>query len=117
MSIPWAPLLVKQGDTFKRPLAITDTDDAGATIPVNLTGATLVFHLRERGGSSDVIDPAPALAITDIAGGKARLTLTKVQTAALSPATAYEYEVELTDGAGDVSTPVEGSLVVLPDRG
>lgn len=110
MSTIYAPLLVKQGDTFTDPLAVAD--DGGV---VNLTGCTLTFHLRQRGGSADI--EAIAMELVEPAQGLARLVIPKAKTAELDPGTVYEYEVELTDAQGGVTTPVQGPLFVLADMG
>lgn len=102
---------VKQGDDYSTVLTVTT--QAGAV--VNLTGATLTFHLREFGQTTDAL----TVVLTPLvaASGTATLALTDAQTAALSPSKAYSYEVELVDSLGLISTPVEGRVYVRPDRG
>ena len=108
-----AALLIKAGDDFTRTLTITD--DAGDA--VDITGCTLTFHLRAPGTDEDAIDPAPTLALTTPASGIATLTLTDTQTAALTAGLTHAYEVEMVDGTGLVSTPVEGLALVTGDLG
>lgn len=107
-----AALLIKQGDDFTKTLTITEGDAA-----VNITGCTLTFHLRAPGADDDAIDPAPTLTLTDAANGVATLALTDTQTAALTAGLTMRYEVEMTDGTGLVTTPVEGLALVLGDVG
>jgi hypothetical protein len=108
-----AGLLLKQGDDYTETLTITDA--AGAA--VDLTGTTLTFHLRAPGGTTDAITPAPTLALTTPASGIATLALTDTQTAALTAGLTYTYEVEMVDGTGLISTPVEGLALVTGDLG
>lgn len=108
-----AAITLHQGDTYTNILTVTDA--AGA--PIDLTGATLTFHLRARGGTAGAIDPAPTLALTTPAAGVATLTLTAAETATLTAAGRYRYEVELVDAFGNVTTPVEGLLYVEADIG
>lgn len=107
-----AALTIKQGDDFSRTLTITEDGAA-----VDITGCTLTFHLRAPGATTDAIDPAPTLALTTPASGLATLTLTDAQTATLTALTSYTYEIELTDGTGLISTPVEGLAFVAGDLG
>lgn len=108
-----AGLTIKQGDDFSKTLTITDADGAA----IDITGATLTFHLRAPGADEDAVDPAPTLALTTPGSGVATLTLTDTQTAALTAGVTYRYECELVDGTGLVSTPVEGLALVLGDVG
>lgn len=108
-----AALTIKQGDDLSRTLTITD-DDGNA---LDITGATLTFHLRAPGATVDAITPAPALTLTTPASGIATLALTDTQTGALTAGTTYRYEVEMTDGTGLISTPVEGLALVTADIG
>lgn len=108
-----ANLSIHQGDTYTSVLTITDA--AGA--PIDLTGATLTFHLRARGGDADALDPAPTLALTTPADGIATLTLAAAETATLVGGGRYRYEVELVDAFGNVTTPVEGLIYVEEDFG
>lgn len=103
-----AALTIKRGDDYSRTLTVTD--DAGDAL--DITGCALAFHLRAPGASADAIDPAPTLALTTPASGIATLTLTDTQTATLTAGRTYRYEVEMTDGTGLISTPIEGLALV-----
>jgi hypothetical protein len=107
-----AALLIKVGDDYAKQLTITENG-----VAVNITGCTLTFHLRAPGGSADAIDPAPTLTLTTPVSGIATLALTDTQTATLVAGTTYTYEIELVDGTGLISTPVEGLALVLGDKG
>lgn len=104
-------LTPKQGDTFRATLTVTD--ETGAV--VDLTGATLTLHVRLPGASTDILTIALSLLVA--AEGTATITLTPVQTAALTPYIRHVYEVEMVDTLNNVWTPVEGNLYVKPDRG
>lgn len=106
-----AALSIRNGDTYVRPLTITDTDGN----VIDLTGATVTFHLRAPGATSTAL--SVALALTTPASGLATLTLTAAQTAALTPRLSYAYEVELSDVLSNISTPVEGTAYILEDIG
>jgi hypothetical protein len=108
-----AGLTIKQGDDFSKVLTITDDDG----VALDITGATLTFHLRAPGATTDAITPAPTLTLTTPASGIATLALTDTQTAALTAGRTYTYEVELVDGTGLISTPVEGLALVTGDWG
>jgi hypothetical protein len=107
-----ANITIKQGDDISRRLTITDS--AGAA--VDLTGATLTFHLRRLGGAADVLGAALTVE-SPATAGIATLVLTKVETAALTGDLVYQYEIEATDASGKVSTPVEGYCLIEADRG
>lgn len=104
-------LTIKAGDDFILPLTVTD-DDGDA---VNLTGATLTFHLRAPGATTDAL--TATLTLTTPLAGLATLALTDTQTAMLTAGTTYRYEVECVDVAGLISTPVEGLALVTEDFG
>jgi hypothetical protein len=104
---------VKQGDTYISPLTITDDDGA----IINLTGATLTFHVRAYGATTDAITPAPTLALTAPTQGIATLTLTAAQTATLAAARTYRYEVEVVDSLSNITTPVQGLCYAQEDLG
>lgn len=108
-----ANLSIKHGDDCSRVLTVTD--DSGAA--VNLTGCTLTFHLRAQGADEDAIDPAPTLTLTTPLSGIATLVLTDTQTATLTARRTYRYEVEMLDGTGLITTPVEGLCYVSEDYG
>lgn len=103
---------VKQGDTFTRTLTITDA----AGVAVNITGATLRLHIRAKGSTTDAIT-APTLTLTTPASGIATLTISATDTATLSAATTYLYEIEMVDSGGAITTPLDGLLYAQEDRG
>ena len=108
-----AALLIKVGDDYSKPLTITDASGDA----VNITGCTLTFHLRAPGAAADAIDPAPTLTLTTPLSGIATLVLTDTQTATLVAGTTYNFEVEMVDGTGLITTPSEGLALVLGDKG
>lgn len=108
-----AGLTIKVGDDFSKTLTITDA----AGDAVDITGCTLTFHLRAPGATTDAITPAPTLSLTTPASGIATLALTDTQTATLTGGRTYKYEVEMVDGTGLISTPVEGLAYIAEDIG
>lgn len=103
---------IRQGDTATRVLTVLDTDD----VAVNITGATLRLHIRAKGSTTDAIT-APTLSLTTPASGIATLTISATDTATLSAATTYLYEIEMVDSGGAITTPLDGLLYVQEDRG
>lgn len=103
-------LRVKQGDDYSAVLTVTDDG-----VVANITGATLTFHLRTLGATTDTLSVALTLLVP--ASGTATLALTDLQTAALSPLTAYQFEVEMVDALGNISTPAFGRVFVKADAG
>ncbi len=104
-------LTIKQGDTFRQTLTVTNRDGT----PTNLTGVSLTAHFRMPGAAADLL--TVALTIIDAVAGLAQLALTSTQTAALAAWVLLTYEVELVDTVGDIWTPVEGRVLVMPDLG
>jgi len=102
----------KQGDTLTRTVTITDADG----VAVNITGATLTLHIRAKGSTSDAIT-APTLSLTTPASGIATMTISATDTALLSAATTYLFEIEMVDSGGAITTPLDGLLYVQEDRG
>lgn len=103
---------VKQCDTFTRTVTITDADG----VAVNITGATLRLHIRAKGSTTDAIT-APTLTLTTPASGIATMIISASDTATLSAATTYLYEIEMVDSGGAITTPLDGLLYVQEDRG
>jgi chitodextrinase len=103
-------LRVKQGDDFSATLTVMEDG-----VAANITGATLTWHLRTFGATTDTL--AVPLTLLVPASGTATLTLTDVQTAALSPLAAYRYEIEMEDALGNISTPSFGRVFVTADAG
>lgn len=97
--------VLDQGSTVRRNLTIKDDNN----FRVNITGAAIEFHLRERDGSVDVINQA--MTITDAPNGDCTLVLTDVQTGALTGGAIYRYEVKMII-AGEITRPIEGRIFV-----
>jgi hypothetical protein len=93
---------VYQGETWS--ITFTFYTDAAETVPLNLSGYS----------ASLVIGPPVNITLTPTLGGAAgtlSATLTAAQTSAQSAIAQPHYYVQLTDGSGDVSIPVRGTLV------
>jgi hypothetical protein len=107
----------RRGDTETYDLAITDR----AGDPVNLTGSTVWFTAKRH--TSDADDDAiitatqgDGLEITNAAQGELTLTLQPDDTSGLEDRLVrLEYDVQLKDGTGRITTPLTGKLYVHPD--
>lgn len=105
-------LTIKVGDDYSKTFpAFTDADG----VAINITGATLTFHLRAPGATTDAL--TATLALTTPASGIATLTLTDTQTATLTAGLTYRYEIEMVDSGGLITTPIEGLALATEDWG
>lgn len=108
-------LLVEQGATFRRVLALQDA--AGAAI--DLTGFTARMQARAKVADPNppLLDltssPAAGLAV-DGAAGTVTVVLTDEQTAALTW-TAAVYDLEVESAGGEVTRVVQGTIKVSPE--
>jgi hypothetical protein len=106
-----------RGDTETYDLTLTDA----AGDPVNLTGSTVWFTAKRRTSDPDedaiiTATQGEGLEVTNAAGGALTLTLAPADTEALeSRLVRLEYDVQLKDGTGRITTPLRGKLYVHPD--
>jgi hypothetical protein len=102
-----ANLVVDQGSTFST--EITVATDGGSLL--DLTGYTGAAQMRRHYSSTNSVSFAVTLGGTD---GTVQLSLTSNQTTNLAAAR-YVYDVELTDGSGNISRILEGYITVSPN--
>ena len=98
---------IDQGADFSTTLYLTDSNGD----VLNLTGYTGLGQMRKTYGSS-TIAATFTLALT-AATGQVTVTLTDVQTAALSSGR-YVYDLVITDVSGDKTRVVEGIATIKP---
>ena len=99
-------LLIDQGATFSTMIDLVDQNGD----PIDLSSYTGASQMRKHYTSSNSISFTVGLSNT----GVVTLGLTAAQTAALT-AGRYVYDVEVTDGASNVSRIVEGIVTVSPN--
>lgn len=99
-------LLIDQGATFSTMIDLVDQNGD----PIDLSSYTGASQMRKHYTSSNSISFTVGLSNT----GVVTLGLTAAQTAALT-AGRYVYDVEVTDGANNVSRIVEGIVTVSPN--
>ncbi len=105
-------LVCYQGSTFTR--EITITDNAGSII--DLSGYTAQMQARPSAGSSTLIvelSTSNSRIVIDGVNGKITLTLTPVETAAIT--TSGVYDLELTAPDTTVTRPLEGRFILVPE--
>lgn len=109
----------KRGDTNTYTGTVLDSSDAA----VNLTGCTLRFTAKLARSDADdatgVITKTTGSGITHVnaAAGTYRITLDPEDTDALTAATLYWWDLQLTDGSGGVFTVGSGTLTMTTDVG
>jgi len=97
---------IKQNDTS--PVIAATLKDASGT-PVNLTAATVQFHMRKIGGSTLKVDAAATL--VDAAQGSIKYTWTGSDT---DSAGNYSAEFEVTYSDGTIETfPNGGNISII----
>lgn len=103
-------ITVYQGTTFQlSPVWKVDN------LPVNLTGYTADMQVRKFVDSTSVLvelSTANGRIVINGAIGQINLTLTASQTAALTPADSYIYDLNLTSPGGDVYKILQGSFIL-----
>ena len=85
--------------------------------PINLTLATLRFLARKSVTDPDVDAvitkvTGAGIVTTDASNGMVDLEIASADTIGLYAPTALVFDIELTEGNGDISTPVQGVLLV-----
>ena len=89
--------------------------DRVTELPVNLTGSTLRFAVTPRNSRRVLFSKSTGTGITtiDALAGMVEVDLIAADTDALSGT--YEHELEITDVAGNRSTPLHGALTIRRD--
>ena len=109
-------LEMMRGDT--KVFDVTITDEAGAA--VNLTGSTVKFTAKNRVGDAQgvaviALTTGDGVELTDAANGVARVTIAPDDTSGFTSKKTLEYDVQVAETGGRVSTPVRGTLTVEMD--
>jgi hypothetical protein len=107
------PPPLTRGDTFIHRIAVKNTDESVKDI----TGATVRYTIRQHQyAGTQVLQKTvgSGITLTTPLSGVLEVTLTIVETAALSPNTSYVYDCEVTL-AGQVQTVQTGTLTVVGD--
>jgi hypothetical protein len=109
----------EQGSTFSRVITVEypDPNDASTMLSFNFTGYTGRMQIRRTIESSVVmIELTTAnngIQYTNAASGELTVRMTAVQTAALE--TSGVYDLEIINGAGEVSKLLKGAFTLLPE--
>lgn len=102
------PLKGRQGNSFYFAFRLRDSESG----PWDLTGWTGVFHLRQKGATTDVLTLSTAtggVTVSDL--GRVEVSMTASQTAAV-PAGKYDWEIDLND-----ETPLDGVFTMKAQVG
>lgn len=107
-------LSIVRGDTVLIDLTVT-RDGA----PVSLSGASLWWTAKRRTSDADAAaviakTTAAGITVTDAPGGKARVTITAAETAALTDTLLY-WDAQVRETSGTVSTVASGQVAIAPD--
>lgn len=105
--MPHAKFITKQNDTTP-PIEVVLVDSNG--FPVNLTGATVVFHMRVRPAGAVKVNGSAATIVGTASNGRVRYNLTASDR---DTADIYEAEFQVTFADGTIqSFPGEGYIIV-----
>lgn len=99
-------IVIRQGDTFTRAIALTSNG-----VPLNLTNSSSTFAIAQTFGSSVLTLTTGDGISTGNAAGTLTVTATAQQTEALA-AGVYNYEFSVTAGSA-ITTYLVGSFTVL----
>jgi hypothetical protein len=108
-------LTMVRGDTYSFDIAVLQN---GA--PFNLTGCTLLFtakyNVRDASPFFQRSSVTGGITVTNATGGLATVAFTPSNTTPLA-LHIYDlpYDIQVTDGSGNIYTPIRGILRVLPD--
>lgn len=117
-------LLIKQGDTFRRPLQLLNPVPEGAPAgteptPIDLTGCQLRSQIRRKALDAAIVVTID-IAVTNAATGTARMLITPAQTASIvvgesikDTESQFTWDLELVDSSGDVRTLLYGDCVIF----
>ena len=104
-----ADLMVTRGDTIVLNLTVSDEDGQ----PLNLDGASLTFSARQVDAAAPAISVPGVLTAPE--AGEAQVTLEPADTLALADdVTALDYDVQLLEADGSITTVSSGTLEVRP---
>tara|TARA_R110000822_G_scaffold7323_2_gene30016 strand:- start:169 stop:519 length:351 start_codon:yes stop_codon:yes gene_type:complete len=102
-----ANIIIDQGADYS---AVIDVKNTNGTVK-DLTGFTAAAQMRKNYAQST---PSGTFACTDNnTGGQITITMSNAVTGALEPGR-YLYDVEIADGAPNITRVVEGTVTVTP---
>lgn len=99
---------IYRGDTFSFRMTLNTTED-----PYDITDHEFSGEIKERG--KDEVKAIFEFDIEDEDAGVLRVTLTPVESKKLIAGRKYVYDIEMTNSSGDVSTLIEGPILVTGD--
>lgn len=99
-----------QGDTVALDFAIVD--NAGDA--VDLTGASIKWHMARSVYSEPDVEKALSDGIAFVDDGEGTFTVTLDSADTEDLVGTFYHEVEITDSNGNISTPHTGSISILP---
>jgi len=106
---------IEQGATFRLPITVSTRSGVTVT-PVDLTDYDARMQIRMRYTDTDPIlsldnDTLGGITLTDAVAGEMQITITDVQTAALSFKTA-RYDLEVESLSGDTTRLMQGIITL-----
>ena len=113
MAVYVANLVVNTDTDFSQTFTF---DDADTNSTLDLTGYTVTASMRKWPGAADTLNGVSQVTdftttILSVSGGRIELKLTDTQTANLKPGR-HVYDIVVTDGSGNKTRVVEGSVLV-----
>lgn len=105
MAVYTVNLIIHTGTTFEQTFVLAN--DSNESI-FNLTGYSVVSKMKKHGGSSSSVNLNAS--ISDVTGGRVKLSLTPAQSEILSPGRYYYDIVLIKNGTND--RVVEGEVFV-----
>ena len=106
MSVYVSNLIINTGATFSQSFDLLESD---STSPLNLGGFSVAAQFRKHAGSSSKKDFTTT--IVSASEGKLQIILTAADTAT-TKAGRYQYDIVITNAAGEKTRVVEGSVLV-----
>lgn len=101
-------LTLEQGATFNTVITVSD----GTGVSQNLSGYTARSQMRKSYYSSTKQDFL--VSVTSPGSGEITMSMSAANTSNLTPGR-YVYDVEIDDGAGEITRIFEGIITVLPN--
>lgn len=104
---------IYRGDDFSRTYQIA-TGSVAVSTPVDLTGSAITSQVRKSENASG--NPLVSFSVINRvdAEGKFTLSLSNTATASL-PAGEFPFDIQITTGAGKVTTYIKGTVEVVSD--
>ena len=99
-------LVINSGTTFDQDFDLIKSNDSG---PLNLSGFSVTAQIRKHAGSNKKTDFSTA--VVDASNGQIKISLSATDTASLKSGR-HLYDVVITNGAGEKTRVIEGSVLV-----